>query len=74
MAECEFLPGCLFFNDRLATMPSTAQMVKSQYCSGPRADSRWCARRMVLSKHGREAVPDNLFPSDLPRARQILRD
>ncbi|MRR12053.1 hypothetical protein EG835_06190 [bacterium] len=74
MAECQHLEGCLFFNDLLSGMPSTAKMVKSQYCCGPRADNRWCARRMVLDKRGRDAVPDNLFPSDLPRARKMLRD
>lgn len=73
MGECAYLRGCPFFNDVMNGMPSTSRMVKSQYCSGSRADNRWCARFMVAEKIGRDAVPNNLYPSDLSRAREILR-
>jgi hypothetical protein len=69
MAECVCLAGCLFFNDRMANMPATATMMKSRYCL---ADNSQCARFMVFSVLGREAVPATLYPAQVERARQIL--
>lgn len=74
MAECELLPACPFFNGLMKGMPSTSQMIKSQYCSGSRADNRWCARHMVSERLGAERVPANLYPSDLAHARKLLRE
>lgn len=73
MAECELLEGCPFFNDLMRGMPSTSKMVKSQYCTGSRADNRWCARHMIATRLGTERVPTNLYPSDLDHARKLLR-
>ena len=73
MADCECLPRCPFFHDQMAAMPSTAEMVKSQYCSGPRADNIVCARHMIFEKLGSAAVPSDLYPSDAQRAREILQ-
>jgi hypothetical protein len=72
MADCECLPGCPFFHDQMASMPSTAELVKAQYCSGPRADSTNCARHMVFAALGRANVPSDLFPSDTQGARELL--
>lgn len=72
MFECECVPRCLFFHDQMASMPSTAELVKSQYCAGPRADNTRCARHMVFVVHGSEGVPEDLFPSDIARAQEII--
>lgn len=72
MPDCECLPRCPFFHDQMADMPSTAEMIKGQYCSGPRADNLRCARHMVFAALGSAEVPSDLFPSDMPRAQAML--
>jgi hypothetical protein len=69
MAECICLPTCAFFNDKMGNMPATAAMMKTRYCLG---DSSQCARHMVFSVLGREAVPATLYPAQVDRAREIL--
>jgi hypothetical protein len=69
MADCECLAGCIFFNDKMAHMPTMANMYKRNYCRG---DSSTCARYMVFKALGREAVPVDLFPNMADRAKTIL--
>ncbi len=70
MADCELLKGCIFFNDKMADMPSTAEIIKTRYCKG---DNQDCARYMVVQALGRGSVPENLFPNQTERAREIIR-
>jgi hypothetical protein len=69
MADCACIAGCPFFNDKMANMPSVADIYKTRYCTG-----EWsgCARYRVFSKLGRESVPSNLFPNELERADELL--
>ena len=69
MAQCERLPTCLFFNDRMADMPAVAALLKRQYCED---DYRNCARYRVAAKLGSTSVPDNLFPQESSLADKIL--
>lgn len=69
MAECVCLSGCLFFNDNMASMPATAELLKARFCRG---DSTGCARFMVFSRLGREGVPADLYPTQTDRAQQML--
>ena len=69
MADCECLEGCPFFNDRMAERPATASLIKSSYCRG---DNSQCARHMVKEALGSEAVPENLYPSQVERAQEII--
>jgi hypothetical protein len=69
MAECECLPKCLFFNDKMADMPAMAESMKKRFCLG---DSTHCARHMVLVAKGRENVPVDLFPNNEIRATAII--
>jgi hypothetical protein len=69
MADCELLPTCLFFNDKMATMPSTATLVKDRYCRG---DNSQCARYVVYKRLGRPKVPTDLFPNEAQRANKII--
>ncbi|MBN2248337.1 MAG: hypothetical protein JW733_06520 [Coriobacteriia bacterium] len=73
MFECECLPRCPFFHDQMANMPSTAELIKKKFCSGPTADNTHCARHMVFVRLGREGVPSDLYPSDVEQAQSILR-
>ncbi len=69
MADCECLPKCPFFNDRMTNYPATAQMLKNQYCLG---DNKDCARHQVFLAAGGENVPADLFPSQTSRVPGIL--
>ena len=69
MAECECLPKCPFFHDRMATKPATANIMKNQYCLGDNID---CARHRIKVAVGSELVPADLFPGQLDRVPQIL--
>ena len=69
MADCELLEGCIFFNDKMADMPSTAEMFKNQFCRGNNIE---CARYMVFKALGREKVPPDLFPNMKEKAQEII--
>ena len=69
MADCECLPRCPFFNDKMAQKPAMAQMYKKQFCRG---DASTCARHMIFTQMGKEAVPVDLYPNQADRARKIL--
>lgn len=71
MTDCELLQGCLFFNDKMADMPSTAEIIKLKFCQGNNAD---CARYRVFRALGREKVPRNLFPNQMDAAQRIIRE
>lgn len=68
---CECLEQCPFFHDRMANMPSMAAVLKKQFCLG---DWSSCARCLLVNELGSEAVPSDLFPDEVERAREILRD
>jgi hypothetical protein len=69
MADCELLKTCIFFNDKMNNMPSTAELVKMRYCRGNNKD---CARYMIFSTRGRAYVPETLFPNEAETARSII--
>lgn len=69
MNECECLPRCPFFHDKMDDMPVMADMYKHKYCLG---DAATCARHMVFEVLGREAVPTDLFPNDVDYANKVL--
>ncbi len=69
MADCVCLPRCPFFNDRMADMPATAQLMKKRYCQGDQSN---CARHMVFSRLGSEKVPADLYPMQVERAKEVL--
>ncbi len=69
MADCEMIQKCLFFNDRMANKPGTAEMMKAKYCKGQFAE---CARYLVCKALGREKVPADLYPIQIDRARELI--
>ena len=69
MADCELLPKCLYFNDKLEKMPTASEGVKSMYCLWHYEE---CARYMVAKVMGSESVPPDLFPPDTLWAEKIL--
>lgn len=71
MAGCELLNNCIFFNDKMADMPSTSNVFKMMYCND---NYSACARFHVRNKVGREQVPADLFPNQHERAECIIKD
>jgi hypothetical protein len=69
MADCECLPGCLFFNNKMSDMPVTAERLKNHYCKG---DNTECARHMIAVTKGKAAVPIDMFPQNIDRAKAML--
>ena len=69
MSDCTHLEKCPFFNDRMQSMPATADMNKRRYCRG---DFRNCARFRVSQALGKEKVPGDLFPNQSDRASEII--
>jgi hypothetical protein len=69
MAECQCLPKCIFFNDKMAGKPATAELMKNKYCLG---DNSGCARYMVFKVKGGSGVPADLFPSEVDRVKGII--
>lgn len=60
MAQCECLPACPFFNDRMPDTSGLGKIYKDKYCLG---DNAHCARHMVLKALGKPAVPPTLYPN-----------
>ena len=69
VADCQCLLTCPFFNDQMADMPAMSDVIKARYCTG---DSAPCARFQVYQALGRPAVPRDLYPSEVERAREII--
>src|SRR5512140_1158953 len=67
--KCEFSNKCTFYKDHIAIMPVTASVYKRMYCD---LDFVKCARNMVAAELGHELVPQNLFPTQSVRARNII--
>jgi hypothetical protein len=69
MAECDIISECTFFNDKMADMPVTAEIMRRKLCRG---DFSGCAIFMVAKAVGREYVPSNLIPNQLERVEEII--
>lgn len=70
MTDCPCLPKCPFFHDRMASMPTMANQMKSKYCTGDNSD---CARFMVFKAFGPGTVPPTLFPSQVDQASAFIK-
>ncbi len=69
MADCECLPKCPFFNDRMKGLSSIKGIMKKRYCLG---DNSGCARYKVFKAKGKEFVPPELTPNQMDKAEAIL--
>ena len=69
MKDCELLPKCLYFNDKLKNMPTASEMVKRMYCHWHFEE---CARYRVAMSLGPENVPGDLFPPESEKAERVL--
>ncbi len=67
VATCEKLQTCPFFSGQMKDMPAVSSLMKETYCLG---DKMQCARYRVSTAH--IAVPNDLLPNDVERARQLL--
>lgn len=65
---CERYPGCIFFNDKMAQMPESAEATKDQFC---RSDYPTCAR-YILQSIWKLKAPEDMYPYQMARAQAIL--
>jgi len=63
------MEGCIFFNDKMRSMPSMTSMFKTRYCKG---EMELCARYQVFKQIGRENVPADLYPNEQARVDLVL--
>ena len=70
MPTCECVPKCPFFNDRMQGLSVMKDMMKKKYCQG---DNSKCARYMVFKRKGSAAVPPDLIPNQMDRAKELLK-
>lgn len=69
MPDCPNIAKCIFFNDRMASKPAMAGLMKTRYCQG---DFAACARYLVCTALGGPQVPADLFPNQIDRAKAQL--
>jgi len=67
--DCKNIPGCIFFNDKMVDMPMTAEMFKQAFC---KENYKACARFIVAATLGKHKVPNDLFPNQDERAKNII--
>ena len=70
MSKCVLTETCIFFNDQMANMPSTAASFKKIFCE---QDFDNCGRYMIFKAIGREHVPKDLFPNQNDRAKELIK-
>ena len=70
MITCELQEECLFFHNKIAVMPSTSIALKTKYCKEGACSA--CAIYIVFKKLGKEKIPENLFPNQLDKVRELL--
>ncbi len=70
MSECECVPTCLFFNDKMKDQPGQSELFKRRYCQG--GEKEHCARYMVRNGLGKDRVPTDFFPNQIERARTLI--
>ena len=66
MSACEKTEKCPFFNDKMASMPGVAALMKNNFC---KQNKEACARYMVATSG--KMVPADLFPNHFDRAREL---
>jgi len=67
MTTCAKVDTCPFFSGHMVHMPAVANLLKENYCL---EDSSPCARLQLITAGKR--VPDDLFPNDTVRAKELL--
>jgi hypothetical protein len=71
VAQCECVPRCPFFNEKMAARPATADLMKKKFCLG---DKQLCARYRVRSAIGPNAVPADLYPNQSDKADAVIAE
>ncbi|HIJ78551.1 MAG: hypothetical protein OEY01_05435 [Desulfobulbaceae bacterium] len=70
MNECERMDRCRYFLEHLKELEAVQEMWKRKFCKG---DKNQCARYMVLKELGVDQVPDYLVPTQVDKAKEILK-
>ncbi len=68
MAECELIDKCPFFNNNIVETEKIMQM-QEKYC---KTNNLNCARYLIATAIGSEAVPSDLAPDQKTKAYEII--
>jgi hypothetical protein len=71
VGDCEYLEGCLFFNDKMSIDSALGSMSKRNYSQGERSR---CAGYMVAKKLGKWNVPGDLYPMMIEKAQEVMAE
>ncbi|GAM08079.1 hypothetical protein OR1_00350 [Geobacter sp. OR-1] len=71
MTTCDLITTCSFINNKISTMPATAKLITSSYCTKNPAE---CARNRVADIIGLDMIPADLSPSDYEMADKLLAE
>ena len=69
MAECELIKKCPFFINKIAGDSEKVSEMKEKYC---KTNNLNCARFMIATALGSEAVPPDLAPDEKIKAYEII--
>jgi hypothetical protein len=67
--QCDRAQTCSFYGNKMGLKPAVVELVKQTFCE---RDKNQCARYQLIVAG--LPVPDDLYPSDINRGREIIRD
>ncbi len=71
MADCEYIPECDFYHDKLDDMPMTAEFMKMLFCH---KQSETCARYLYQYHTETAKAPKDLMPHETDKAKEYMRN
>jgi len=67
--ECEILPCCQFFKEKMKDLPKAAEYIRDRIC---RDNYQSCNRFRIYREYGKEHIPGDLDPDDIMEAKRII--
>lgn len=68
---CENFAGCPFYHEKMPVDKGLGAVYRKTYCD---VNNKKCARYMVATTVGPQAVPLDLYPNMASRAEQIIAE
>ena len=69
MRDCNFMPECGFYHDKLNNMPPVAEFMKMEYCH---KHPYLCARQVHCNALGLNNVPGDLMPNETGKVKYLI--
>ena len=69
MRDCDYIPECTFYHDKLDNMPPIAEFMKMEYCH---KHSHLCARKIYYVAKSIGTAPVDLMPNETDKVKFIM--